>query len=215
MSHTVVDLVDDNEADLPSPVAAHPTGIGAGARTLAVASSAGFAARAVGCAGVGSSAEPYLLEEDVPAAAVSSGGRGSNRSGTGSNRVGGLSGITSSSTSSSISRGSGSSGGGSGAGSSSSDGTSAACAVVIEDDEDDFVPVVATSRSEVEEVSAPARPSKQQRVTIDDELEITGTAGDTLAASLPHSRGDCPLHKFIASRARKTAAANDSHCEKW
>ena len=95
---------------------------------------------------------------------------------------------------------------------------------MIDDDDDDndddteevqLVREAKRNLSEVEEVSAPARPSQQQRVTIDDELEITGTVGDTLAAALPHSRGDCPLHKFVASRARKTTAANEQHCEKW
>ena len=99
----------------------------------------------------------------------------------------------------------------------SNSGTSPACALVIDDD-DDEVQVVGERNhtvSEVEEVSAPARPSKLQRIHIDDDLEITGMAGDTLAAALPHCRSDCPVHHFHPSRARKTAAGNEQHCEKW
>jgi len=89
-------------------------------------------------------------------------------------------------------------------------------AVVISDSDDDEVLIVAGAGSvaeEVEEVRAPERPSKRTCVRYDDDLEVTGTAGGTLAEDLPHARADCPLNRFVISRAKKTNSSNAGHCD--
>ena len=102
--------------------------------------------------------------------------------------------------------------------SSSSAGGSSSVPLVLDndddndDDDDDAEVGFLDGDPEVEEVEAPPKATKKQRVHIDDDLEVTGTCGGTFLADLPHSRGDCPLNRFHTSRAKITAAGNAAFC---
>ena len=58
-----------------------------------------------------------------------------------------------------------------------------------------------------------AAPKRCFSQLIDDDLEVTGSAGRTLVANLPHSRNLCPLHTFEASQAKRARATNVVSCE--